>query len=279
MQRYTKKTHIKVPKRGENLQLIDMAVRNAREEAIRVTEHEEHTAAVISKLGKMLGIDTPKRIESFDISNISGTDIVAGMVVFIDGKAKRSEYKRFKLENMLQQDDYAAMAQVIIRRYTHYLQQDKGFTEKPDLVLIDGGITHAQTAVRALESLDLKLNVFGMVKDDRHRTRALVTPQADEIAIDTNQTIFSLIGNIQEETHRFAIKYHRELRSKRLKYSQLDEIPGVGATRKEILLKKFHSIAAIRHAELSHLEQYLPKSVARSVFEYFHNTEKEEQMQ
>ena len=273
LQRFGKKTRLKVPQRGDNVRLLEMAMRNAKEEAERVTGQEERNGAVLSMLGKMLGINTPKRIESFDISNVSGTDIVAGMVVFSDGKPRRSEYKRFKLENMAQQDDYASMAQVVTRRYAHYLQQDKGFSEKPDLVLIDGGIIHAQTAVKALESLGLQLNVFGMVKDNRHRTRALVTPQGEEIGIDTNQSIFSFVGNIQEETHRFAIKFHRELRSKRLRYSQLDEIPGIGGKRKELLLKKFRSITAIRQAELSQLEQYLPKNVAAAVYAHFHKEE------
>ena len=272
LQRFNKKTHIKVPQRGDNVRMVDMAVRNAQEEAERVTGHEERMSAVMEKFRRMLGIKKIERIESFDISNVSGTDIVAGMVVFVDGKPKRSEYKRFKLENMLQQDDYGAMSQVILRRFTHYLQQDKGFSEKPDLVLVDGGVAHAQTAVRALESLGLELNVFGMVKDDRHRTRALVTPQGDEIGLDTNQAIFSFVGNIQEETHRFAIKFHRELRSKRLKYSQLDKIPGIGAKRKELLLKKFRSVTAIRQAELYELERYLPKDAANAVFAYFHKT-------
>ncbi len=276
LQQYGKKTHIKVPQRGENVRLVEMAVTNAKEEAERVTGFEERTQAVLSMLGKMLGIDAPKRIESFDISNVSGTDIVAGMVVFVDGKPRRSKYKRFKLENMVQQDDYAAMSQVVKRRFTRYLQQDKAFLVKPDLVLIDGGVVHAQTAVKALESLGLQLNVFGMVKDDRHRTRALISPNGDEIGIDTKQAIFSFVGNIQEETHRFAIKFHRELRSKRLRRSQLDEISGIGAKRKEILLKKFRSVAAIRQAELSELERCLPKDVAASVYKHFHKPQVEE---
>lgn len=276
LQRYSKNTQIKVPQRGDKVRLLEIANRNAKEEAERVTGQEERTAAIVETLGKMLCIETPRRIESFDISNVSGTDIVAGMVVFVDGKPKRSEYKRFKLENMLQQDDYASMAQVVTRRYLHYQNHDVGFEDKPDLVLIDGGIVHAQTAVKALSGLNMKLNVFGMVKDDRHRTRALVTPQGEEISIDTNQSIFSFIGNIQEETHRFAIKFHRQLRSKRLQYSQLDQIPGVGEKRKELLLKKFRSVTAIRQADLLQLEQYLPKQVAAAVYAYFHKNDKKE---
>ena len=269
-ERYGRKTKFKVPQRGDNVRLVELAEKNALEEAQRVTGKEERFAATVTMLGKMLAIDPPKRIESFDISNISGTDIVAGMVVFQDGKPKRSEYKRFKIEGLNDQDDYASMHQVIKRRFTHYLASDKGFDTKPDLLLIDGGINHAQTAVRALQELGLSMNVFGMVKDDRHRTRALVTPEGSEIRIDNQQNIFALVGNIQEETHRFAISYHRNLRSKRLRYSQLDQIPGIGPKRKEELLKAFKSITAISQASLPELERLLPKDAAMSVYMHFH---------
>ena len=269
-ERFGRRTKFKVPQRGDNVRLVELAEKNAMEEAQRVTGKEERYAATLSILGKMLAIQPPKRIESFDISNISGTDIVAGMVVFQDGKPKRSEYKRFKIEGLTDQDDYASMHQVIKRRFSHYQAGDKGFEAQPDLLLIDGGINHAQTAVRALEELGLRMNVFGMVKDDRHRTRALVTPEGDEIRIDNQQAIFSLIGNIQEETHRFAIGYHRKLRSKRLRYSQLDQIPGIGPKRKEDLLKTFKSITAISQASLPELERLLPKDAAMSVFLHFH---------
>ena len=135
------------------------------------------------------------------------------MVVFQEGKPKKSDYKRFKVEGLTDQDDYASMRQVVTRRFVHYKAGDKGFDEAPDLLLIDGGVTHAKVAVAALQELNLSFPVFGMVKDDRHRTRALVTPEGEEIRIDNNQAIFSLIGQIQEETHRFAITYHRQLRS------------------------------------------------------------------
>lgn len=269
-QRYGRKTKLKVPQRGDNVRLIELAAKNALEEAQRVTSKEEKTSGTLSLLGKMLAIDPPKRIEAFDISNISGTDIVAGMVVFQDGRPRKSDYKRFKLEGLANQDDYASMHQVVKRRFVHYKDGDKGFDSKPDLLLIDGGITHAQTAVAALEELGLSMNVFGMVKDDRHRTRALVTPEGKEIRIDTQQAVFSLIGNIQEETHRFAISYHRQLRSKRLKYSQLDQIPGIGPKRKLELLKTFKSITAISQASLSELERLLPKDAAMAVFTHFH---------
>ena len=272
-QQFGRKTRLKVPQRGDNVRLVELAVKNAFEEAQRVTSKDEKTSGTLALLGKMLAIDPPKRIESFDISNISGTDIVASMVVFQDGKPRKSDYKRFKVEGLQGQDDYASMRQVMKRRFSHYLAGDKGFAEAPDLLLIDGGIAHANTAVMALEELGLQLNVFGMVKDDRHRTRALVTPEGEEIGIDGNQAVFSLIGNIQEETHRFAITYHRQLRSKRLRYSELDGIPGIGPKRKQELLKVFKSLTAIGQASLPELERILPKDAALAVYEHFQKKE------
>jgi excinuclease ABC subunit C len=165
------------------------------------------------------------------------------------------------------------MYQVVQRRFNHLKAGDKGFDQAPDLLLIDGGITHARVAVEALNQLGLRFNVFGMVKDDRHRTRALVTPEGEEIAIDSNQTVFSFIGTIQEETHRFAITYHRQLRSKRLKYSELDSIPGIGPKRKQELLKTFKSLSAISQADLFELERILPKDAATAVYYHFHSQE------
>ena len=191
------------------------------------------------------------------------------MVVFQEGKPKKSDYKRFKVEGLTDQDDYASMRQVVTRRFVHYKAGDKGFDEAPDLLLIDGGVTHAKVAVAALQELNLSFPVFGMVKDDRHRTRALVTPEGEEIRIDNNQAIFSLIGQIQEETHRFAITYHRQLRSKRLRYSELDGIPGIGAKRKQELLRQFKSLSAIGQATLPELERLLPKDAAAAVYHHF----------
>ena len=272
-QRYGRKPKLRVPQRGDNVRLVELANKNAFEEAERVTGKEERVNATLVTLGKMLNMDPPKRIESFDISNISGTDIVASMVVFQEGKPRKSDYKRFKLEGLLNQDDYASMHQVVKRRFAHYKAGDKGFENAPDLLLIDGGVNHANIAVTALSELGLSFPVFGMVKDDRHRTRALVTPEGREIRIDNNQAIFALIGNIQEETHRFAITYHRQLRSKRLRYSELDGIPGIGPKRKQELLKQFKSLTAIGQATLPELERLLPKDAAAAV--YLHFREKE----
>ena len=275
-QEYGRKPKLHVPQRGDNVQLVELANKNAYEEAKRVTDKDERISGTLTLLGKMLSIEPPKRIESFDISNISGTDIVASMVVFVDGTPHKSDYKRFKLEGLSNQDDYASMHQVVKRRFSHYKAGDKGFEEAPDLLLIDGGINHANVAVEALKELALTMPAFGMVKDDRHRTRALVTSEGQEISIDANQTVFSFIGTIQEETHRFAITFHRQLRSKRLKYSALDAIPGIGPKRKQELLKKFKSITAIRQASLSELERYLPKDAASAVYHHFHDSQEEE---
>ncbi len=267
------KVKLHVPQRGNNVKLVDLAVKNAMEEAQRVTSAEEKRNGTLNALSKMLSINNLHRIESYDISNISGTDIVGSMVVFEDGKPKKSDYKRFKIHDLLEQDDYASMRQMLLRRFMRYIEGDNGFDATPDLLLIDGGIQHARTAVEVLEALGLSFPVFGMVKDDRHRTRALVNPEGAEISIDTQQSVFSLIGNIQEQTHNFAIGYHHKLRAKRLRYSELDNITGVGQVRKQLLLKVFKSIKGIAGATLPELERILPKDAALSVYRHFHNLE------
>lgn len=274
-QRYARRPKLHVPQRGDNVRLVELACKNAYEEAQRVTGKEERANATVALLGKMLGLEDLHRMESFDISNISGTDIVASMVVFQDGRPKKSDYKRFKVEGLDGQDDYGSMRQVLLRRFTHYKAGDTGFSEGPDLLLIDGGVNHAKVAEDVLQELDLSFPVFGMVKDDRHRTRALVTAQGREIRIDNNQAVFALIGNIQEETHRFAITYHRQLRSKRLRYSELDGIAGIGPKRKQDLLRQFKSLTAIAQATLPELERLLPKDAALAVYQHFQ--EKREQ--
>ena len=269
-QQFQTNTKISVPQRGDNMRLVELANKNAFEEADRVTGKEERVSATLALLGKMLNMAPPARIESFDISNISGTDIVASMVVFQDGKPRSSDYKRFKLEGLSDQDDYASMRQVILRRFAHFKAGDKGFESAPDLLLIDGGINHANVAVDALKELELSFPVFGMVKDDRHRTRALVTPEGEEISISNQQAVFALIGNIQEHTHNFAIRYHRHLRSKRLHYSELDGIVGIGPKRKQQLLKTFKSLTNIGKASIEELQRILPADAAAAVYEHFH---------
>ena len=273
LQEYGRKTVLKVPQRGDNVRLMELSCKNALEEAQRITDKDERNNAVLNVLGKMLDIKPLERIESYDISNISGTDNVASMVVFCDGKPNKNGYKRFKIDLNGEQNDYESMRQVLFRRFSDYKAQKKGFEDKPDLLLIDGGMTHAGIAEQVLSELLLQIPVFGMVKDDRHRTRALVKADGREIRIDNNQSVFAFIGRIQEETHRFAITYHRKLRSRRLRYSELDRIPGVGPKRKHELIKYFSSISAIRAASLAELEHVLPAGVAMAVYTYFRNTE------
>ena len=272
-QQFGRKPKLRVPQRGDNMRLVELANKNALEEAQRLTDKDERFSATLALLGKMLALEPPRRMESFDISNLSGTDMVASMVVFVDGKPRKSDYKKFKLRDMDGQDDYGAMAQVVRRRFENYKAGEKGFDSLPDLLLIDGGVNHANVALEVLRDLALDVPVFGMVKDDRHRTRALVDPNGREIAIDSNQAVFSLIGNMQEETHRFAITYHRNLRSKRLRYSELDAIPGIGPKRKQELLKTFKSLSAIKNAELPELERLLPRDAAMAVYEHFRQKE------
>ena len=270
-QQYGRRTRIRVPQRGDNAQLVEMARKNALEEAARLTTREEKQEGLLRLLGKMLALeDRPQRIESYDISNLGNQDIVASMVVFQGGQPCKSEYKRFKLEDMEHADDYASMRQIITRRFTHYVEGDKGFDSAPDLLLIDGGVEHACCAVEALSALGLTFPVFGMVKDNRHRTRALVTPDGEEIRIDQNQSIFAFIGTIQEETHRFAITYNRSLRSRRLKKSAMDDIPSIGPKRREKLLKFFKSVTAIREASLMDLEAIIGPAPANAVYRHFH---------
>lgn len=272
-QQLSNKTTLRVPQRGDKVRLVELANVNAKEEVERITTKEERTRGVLQQLEKMLNIPELNRIESYDISNISGTDMVGGMVVFEYGKPKKSAYKRFAIRDISDQNDYVAMEQVIVRRFNHYQKQDAGFMEKPDLLLIDGGIVHAQTVKDALDGMELSVPVLGMVKDDRHRTRALVTPEGEEIRIDVYPSVFSFIGTIQEEVHRFAISYHRNLRSKHLHYSELDAINGIGPKRKQDLLKTFKSLSAIKSATLEELQHVLPASAAQSVYRQFHQKE------
>ncbi len=272
---YGQKVCISVPRRGEHVRLVDLACRNAREEAERVSTDRERTNKTLELLASMMGLDhIPSRLESYDISNLGAEDIVASMVVFVDGQPRKSDYKRFRLEDMTSPDDYGAMRKVIERRFRRLIAGDRGFSERPDALLIDGGKTHADTVLRQLNAMGLSIPVFGMVKDDRHRTRALVTPQGQEIGIQGSQAVFSLIGKIQEETHRFAITYQRQLRSKKLRNSSLDQIDGVGDRRKQQLLRHFKTISAIRNASEDALAKVVPRNTAAAVYEYYHSGKK-----
>ena len=265
------------PQRGAKMDLIRLANKNAAEEVERWTTREERQSKLMELLGRMLGLETPpRRIESYDISNQGADDIVASMVVYVNAKPLKRDYRRFKLKDMDGPDDYASMDQVLRRRFQRYLDGDERFADRPDLLLIDGGVNHANVAVRVLEELGLSVPVFGMVKDDRHRTRALVTPEGREIGIQANQAVFSLIGQIQEETHRFAIEFHRQQQNQRVKGSVLDKIPGVGEKRRADLLKHFKSVKNIRAATLAELEEAVPKNTARAVYQFFQEKEERE---
>lgn len=271
MQNLKKRVHIRTPQRGDGVALVHLANKNAQEEAERITSKEERNAGVLGLLQELLGLpEKPVRMESYDISNTAGTDIVASMVVFSDGKPLKRDYRHFKINGLLDQDDYTSMYQVLIRRFIHYVNGDKGFEQAPSLLLIDGGIVHAQTAEKALRSLDLHFPVFGMVKDNRHRTRALVTADGREISIQAHPAVFALIGQVQEETHRFAIEYHRKLRSRHLKESALDEIPGIGPERKKLLLKRFRSVSAVEKASAEELIKVLGSKTGQAVYHHFH---------
>ena len=275
-QNLQKRVHIRTPQRGDNVRLVDLAQKNAREEAERVTSKAERALGTLGLLQNMLGLGSLHRLESYDISNIAGTDIVASMVVFVDGRPSKQDYKRFKIEGLTDQNDYASMQQVLRRRLTHYVNGDAGFDKRPDALLIDGGVEHANAVMQVQSELGLDIPTFGMVKDNRHRTRALVTPQGHEISISGTPAVFALIGTIQEETHRFAITYHHTLRSRRVRGSKLEEIPGVGPKRRETLLKTFKSVRAIEEASLTALEGAIGKAAGQAVYDYFHQTQEEE---
>ena len=259
------------PQRGAKMDLIRLANKNAVEEVERWTTREERQNKLLEALGRMLGLpQAPRRMESYDISNTGADDIVASMVVYVNAKPLKRDYRRFKLKDMDGPDDYASMEQVLTRRFQRYLDGDEKFNARPDLLLIDGGVNHANVAVRVLESLGLRIPIFGMVKDDRHRTRALVAPDGREIGIQAIPAVFALIGQIQEETHRFAIEFHRQQQNQRVRGSVLDQIPGVGEKRRAELLKAFKSIKNIKSATLAELEDAVPKNTARAVYDFFH---------
>ena len=268
-----RRIYIETPKRGERMRLIESAALNAREEIQRRTTLAQRRSKTLEWLQKALELENfPRRIEAFDISNLGATGIVAGMTVHVDGKPLRRDYRKFRVRDLEGPDDYASMYQVVYRRFARAKDGDEKFTDLPDLLLIDGGDTHAATAEQALRDLGIPVPVFGMVKDDRHRTRALIRSDGREIGIKGNQAVFSLIGSIQEETHRYAIEYQRSLRNEGFA-SRLDAIPGVGEKRRADLIKSFKSLKAIQEASLAQLELVVPKNTARAVYDYFHAEE------
>ncbi len=265
------KVDLVTPQRGAKMDLVRLANQNAREEVERATTREEHQNRLLELLGRMLALEgPPRRMESYDISNQGASDIVASMVVYADGKPLKKDYRRFKLKDMAGPDDYASMEQVLKRRFRRFLDGDEKFSGRPDLLLIDGGLEHVRVARRVLDTMGLEIPAYGMVKDDRHRTRALVHPDGREIGIQAVPAVFSLIGQIQEETHRFAIEYHRQLQTGHVKTSVLDRIPGVGEKRRSQLLRRFGTIKAIRAATPDQLRQAVDSRTAQAVYQYFH---------
>ena len=255
----------------EKRKFIDMAMVNARDEAERAAARAGRQSRLPQMLMEMLKLSKkPVRIESYDISNTAGGETVGGMVVFVDGKPKKSEYRKFKIRDIEGQNDYAAMQQVLTRRFTRLLEGDEKFSEMPDLLLIDGGEGHVHASREALDALGISCEIRGMVKDDHHRTRAIVDEDGAEVWIKNNQTVFSFIGTVQEEVHRYAIGYHRQLRAKTGAGSELDKIPGIGPQRRNALLSHFKSVKAIREAALEELQVVVPAAQAQAVYAYFH---------
>ena len=269
------KVWVHVPQRGEKAELLSMARQNALQEAERATTDAERVAHTLELLQKMLDLPAPPgRMESFDISNTGKSDIVASMVVYSGTRPLKSAYRRFQIKGLEgHPDDYASMAEVLTRRLQRAADGDEKFLPLPDLFLIDGGETHARTAQLVADRFGVDVPIFGMVKDDRHRTRALVTPEGREIGISGNQAVFSLIGQIQEETHRFAITYHHQRHGKSALRSALDGIPGVGPKRREELKRAFGTIRAIREADVETLAAVVPRNTAEAVYRHFHEKE------
>ena len=268
---FAKRVSVTVPQRGEKQKMVATANINAAEECERVTNREERISKTLEWLKNSLGLtEIPRRIEAYDISNTAGADVVGSMTVFENAKPLKRDYRRFKIKTIEGQDDYHSMQEVLTRRMTHYLEGDEKFSPLPDLLLVDGGSVHADMAVRTINAMGISVPVFGMVKDDRHRTRALTAPDGREIGISGNTAVFSLIGRIQEETHRFAIEYHHKLHSKNSYGSSLEKIPGVGENRRAKLLKTFKSVKAIEEASESELAAVVPKNVAKAIYEYYH---------
>lgn len=281
------KVTIRIPKKGEKDQLVKLAARNAKlimdqdREKIRI--EELMTTGAVSEICNKIGIPYATRMEAFDISNINGFESVGSMIVYEDGKPKRNDYRKFKIKWVKGADDYSSMYEVLTRRFTHGLEEKKeleekgedpllgSFTRFPDLIMMDGGKGQVNIAKKVLEELHLNIPVCGMVKDDHHRTRGLFYDNI-EIPIDTHSEEFKLITRIQDEAHRFAIEFHRSLRSKGQVHSILDDIEGIGPARRKALLRKFKSVEAIRDADYEELlnTESMNEAAAKSVYKFFH---------
>ena len=275
------KVQIKVPRKGTKEKLVELAARNARlvlsTDRERLKREEGRTIGAVRELEKLLGLTGIVRMEAYDISNISGFATVGSMVVYEKGKPKRNDYRKFRIKGVQGADDYASMEEVLTRRFTHGLREQEegkelgGFTAFPDLLLMDGGKGQVNIALKVLDNLGLSIPVCGMVKDDNHRTRGLYY-QNQELPIDRDSECFKLITRIQDEAHRFAITFHRKLRSQNQVHSILDDIPGVGPARRKDLMRHFENIDAIRNASIEELKELpsMNEKAAADVYKFFH---------
>ena len=279
-QRRDQRVYVRVPKKGTKEKLVEMAAENAamvlRKDSERIKREEGRTIGAVKEIAGWLAMPEIGRIEAYDISNISGFESVGSMVVYEKGKPKRSDYRKFKIKSVQGPNDYASLEEVLTRRFTH--ESDKefdSFAKLPDLIMMDGGRGQVNIALQVLEKLGLEIPVCGMVKDENHRTRGLYFENV-EIPIDTSSEGFKLITRIQDEAHRFAIEFHRSLRSREQVHSVLDDIPGIGPARRKDLMRQFRSLDKIKEAsvgELADLPSMNEKS-AKQVFEFFHGYDK-----
>lgn len=268
-----KKVEFINPKQGEQLKLLDMCLNNAAENLSEKTERTGREMSALNELSTLLGLEnTPRYIEAYDISNTAGSENVAGMIVFSDGRPDKSNYKRFKIKGFTGQDDYRSMAEVLDRRFTEYKEgTDEGFKRLPDLILLDGAKGQIGAVLPILEKHNISVPVFGMVKDSKHRTRAIATSGGD-IAIKSNKRAFKLVTDIQDEVHRFAIGYHKKLQSKTMIKSELLDISGVGKARATNLLKYFGSMKKIKNATVEELCKVkgMTTTVAEKIYQFYH---------
>lgn len=275
------KVHLKVPKKGNKEKLVELAERNAamvlKTDKERLKREEGRTIGAVKELEKLLGLTGIVRMEAYDISNTNGFASVGSMIVYEKGKPKRSDYRKFRIKGVQGADDYASMEEVLTRRFTHGLREQEegkelgGFTVFPDLIMMDGGRGQVNIALQVLGRLNLHIPVCGMVKDDNHRTRGLYY-QNVEIPIDKHSEGFRLITRIQDEAHRFAITFHRQLRSQSQIHSILDDIPGVGPARRKDLMKHFEDIEAVKNATVEELKKLpsMNEKSAADVYNFFH---------
>ena len=279
------RVRITVPKKGEKERLVELAEKNAAlvlsQDKEKIKREDQRTIGAMKQVADWLGLEGVHRIEAFDISNISGFESVGSMIVYEDGRPKRNDYRKFRIKTVQGPNDYASMREVLTRRFRHGLEEMgekyNSFTKFPDLLMMDGGRGQVNIALEVLKELNLNIPVSGMVKDDHHRTRGLYFNNV-EIPIDKHSEGFRLITRIQDEAHRFAIEYHRSLRSKTQVRSILDDIKGVGNTRRKGLMRHFKTIEAVRDASVEELSQVsgMNRQAAESVYQFFHTPAKQE---